>query len=141
MGTSYINQFLRFPQGNFSFLIWAENINALSTVNDSEWSFGAAATGNNSLPCWEEMEALGMIVQTGSAEVAAGATATIGLQINDVTVESIDITAASSVQYFTNPTKLLLGDLIGFKTIAESNTTQPISNVRVGVILRIKNTQ
>jgi hypothetical protein len=77
-----------------------------------------------------------MIFQTDSAEVAAGATATIGLQVNDVTVNSIDITTSSAVQYFVNPVSLSLGDLIGFKTTAESNTTQPISNVRVGVILR-----
>ncbi len=136
MAYSSINVFPRFPQGNFSSVIWAENPNALSIVNDNEWSFGAGSIGNNSLPCWESMEAIGMIFQTDSAEVAAGATATIGLQVNDVTVNSIDITTSSAVQYFVNPVSLSLGDLIGFKTTAESNTTQPISNVRVGVILR-----
>jgi hypothetical protein len=117
-------------------VIWAEESGALVVNTNGQFSFGNGATGyaNYGMPIWEEMEAVGMVL---NAEVK-GTSTTIGYTINAVlrpAEKQITATEHTTVFYFAESEVLTQGQLLNFRTTAEVGAW---SDVRVGLIIRQK---
>lgn len=113
-------------------VIWAEESGALTSNNLGQYSFGNGATGgvNYGLPIWEDMTAVGMIV---NAEIT-GTSVVIQYAINGTT-QPLNVTATgnTTVSYFSTEANLSSGDLLNFRTGLEVGAW---TDVRVGLIVK-----
>lgn len=117
-------------------IIWAEESGGLVVNTSGQFSFGNGATGgaNYGMPIWEDIEAVGMVL---NAEVK-GTSTTVGYTINAVlrpAEKQITATEHTTVFYFEESETLTQGQLLNFRTTAEVGTW---SDVRVGLIVRQK---
>lgn len=113
-------------------VIWAEESGAISSNRVGFFSFGNGATGgdNFGFPIWEDMTALGMVV---NAEVA-GTSLVVQYRINAVTQpQTVTATGNTTVEYFSTPQQLNQGDLLNFANGLEVGNW---SDVRLGLIVK-----
>jgi hypothetical protein len=116
-------------------IIWAEE-NGNLIVNSRQYSFGNGASGGNNfgMPIWEDMVAIGMVLNAENADVSA----TVGYTI-DAALEppprQIVATGNTTVYYFPTGHQLTQGQLLSFQTTAEVGNW---ADVRVGLIVKKK---
>lgn len=128
-GATFVNS-----PGYVTDVIWAEENGGLVSNTLGRFSFGNGATGANTfgLPIWEDMEAVGMVV---NAETA-GASVVIQYTL-DATIQPQSVTATgnTTVTYFPAAQSITSGQLLNFRTGLEVGTW---TDVRVGLIVRKK---
>jgi len=109
---------------DISYTIWAEENGPLAN-NTREWSFGNGSVGTNNIFAMYDATITKMFIQAETE----GATATINLMVNDVSVGTGSF-SANGIYTFASPIAVSAGDEVGFET---NTVTGTWSDVRTGV--------